>query len=114
GARLFELGLYNEAGARIARIGQKVLTVALHEEVQYDLLVNVALSKNTTYWLGIWGNGYDIGTEIGFGNLSGVFPSGIHCIDESSEPSLPLNISTFNPGTQQAGIWARGFHSATP
>ena len=113
GARLFELGLYSEAGARIARIGQKVLGAGLHQEVQYDLLVDVNLIKGNQYWLGIWGNGFDLATEIGFGNLGGSFPSQIHCIDESSEPSLPLNISTFNPGTQQAAIWARGFRAIT-
>lgn len=111
GARLFELGLYDEAGAIIARIGQKVLTSGLHQEVQYNLLINRGLTKGNQYWLGIWGNGFDLATEIGFGNLGGSFPSQIHCIDESSESSLPLNISTFNSGTQQAAIWARGFYA---
>lgn len=108
-AKEFELGIYSESGARIARIGQKILGDYLHEEVQYELQSEIELEKGNQYWLGIWGNGIDIGSEIGFGNLGVIFPGRVHCIDESSEPSLPANISTFNPGDQQVSIWARGF-----
>jgi len=104
-----ELGLYSENGVRIARTGVKVLS-PLHQEVQYDLQNTIKLVKGNQYWLGLWGNGASIkiASETGFGNLNSTFPSGIHCIDESQEPLLPANISTFSPGTQQCSIWARG------
>lgn len=110
GAKQVQLGIYNEAGAILGKTALTVLPDYFHEEWQTNLLVNVNIVVGTQYWLGIWGDSIDIGTEIGFSNLGVLFPSRVHCIDESSEFTLPTNISTLTPGVQQAAIWARGFH----
>jgi len=106
-----EMGIYSEEGLRLARTGEKTLGSYLHEEIQYDLSTSITMTKNVQYWLGLWGKGIDIGTEVGFSNLGTVFPGRVHCIDEESETSLPSDIHTYTPGTQQLAIWAKGFTS---
>lgn len=110
GLKKVNLGIYNEVGVLLGSTGEIVLPDYFHEEWQANLISNVFIVVGTQYWLGIWGDSIDIGTEIGFSNLGALFPSRVHCIDESSEFSLPANISTLTPGVQQAAIWARGYH----
>lgn len=112
GLRKVNLGIYTEVGVLMGETGEIVLPEFFHEEWQHDLESVQHLTKGGQYWLGMWGDSIDIGTEIGFSNLGVLFPDRVHCIDESWEPSLPTNISQLTPGTQQAAIWARGFYAA--
>lgn len=97
GNRYIRMGIYNVGGTLIASTARVTQSTGRHGWQELSLTVPITLVRGTEYWLGIWGDGFDLPYQETFANLSATFPAGVHGVEDSTATDLPTTISTTIP-----------------
>jgi len=97
GARLGNVGIYDSAGSLIASTGIKTIPASTNNTFVADLISPVNIVSGVEYWIGVWGNGFDLPSFNSFANFGATFPDDVHAIQHSSATELPLLLSSGFP-----------------